>query len=109
VNTLEKSKAVESGPIKLRFYVAGGGLFTRQALANLDLFIGELGEERSIEKEIVDVTDSPEQTLREGVFTTPTLLVTLSSGQLRFIGDLSQRDSILRALKSSLSASVQSG
>ena len=99
MKTVGKGDAVGSGPIKLRFYVAGQGLFTRQALANLDLLISELGEERAVEKEIVDVTSNPEQILREGIFTTPTLLVTLESWQLRFIGDLSQRDSILRALK----------
>ena len=100
MKTGDKGEAVDSRPIKFKFYVAGEGVFTRQALANLDLLIDELDEGRTVEKEIVDVTSNPEQTLREGIFTTPTLLVTLNSSQFRFIGDLSQRDSILQALKS---------
>lgn len=98
MSSQREGKAVDSGPVKLRFYVAGEGLFTRQALANLDLLISELGDERAVEKEVIDVTSNPEHILQEGIFTTPTLLVTLNSWQLRFIGDLSQRDSILRAL-----------
>ena len=100
MKTADKGEALDSRPIKLKFYVAGEGFFTRQALANLDLLIREIGEGRAVEKEVVDVTSHPEQSLREGIFTTPTLLVTLNSSQLRFVGDLSQRDSIIQALKS---------
>lgn len=93
---------MESGLITLRFYVAGDGFFTRQARANLDRLIAELGESIPIEKEITDVTDDPAMALQKGILTTPTLVAILDSKQFRFVGDLSQRDGIIRMLKTSL-------
>ena len=86
--------------VQMRFYVAGKGFFSRQALANLDKLIGELGDLLTINKEVIDVTLDPAVALGKGIFTTPTLVVTVSSRDFRFIGDLSQREQVLEALVS---------
>ena len=83
----------------MRFYVAGEGFFSRQALANLERLIAELGDTQVIEKEVIDVTRDPSVALREGIFTTPTLVVSVSSRDFRFIGDLSHREAVIESLK----------
>ncbi|KJS07727.1 MAG: hypothetical protein VR73_08135 [Gammaproteobacteria bacterium BRH_c0] len=88
--------------LKLTFYIAGSGFFSRAARANLDALVAELGAGTDIEVEIVDVTQAPEVALAKGIFTTPALIANLGSAQLRFIGDLSQREKVLGALRQAL-------
>lgn len=88
--------------ILLTFYIAGSGLFSRAARANLDALVAELGVGTETEVEVIDVTQAPEIALAEGIFTTPTLIANLGSAQLRFVGDLSQREKVLGALRQAL-------
>lgn len=88
--------------LKLTFYIAGSGFFSRAARANLDALVAELGAGTDIEVEIVDVTQTPEIALAKGIFTTPALIADLGSAQLRFVGDLSQREKVLGALHQAL-------
>ena len=91
---------VASAPITLRFYVAGDGYFSRQALANLECLVAELGDDIPVAREVIDVTADPATALKSGILTTPTLIATLDSRQFRFVGDLSEREGIIGTLKS---------
>lgn len=93
-----RTDTTSSAPLRLTFYVAGDGLYSRQALANLDALIAELG--RTVELDIVDVRLHPEAALAESIFATPALIVATGTSRLRFIGDLSQREKVLQSLQS---------
>ena len=88
--------------IQLTFYIAGSGLFSRAARANLDALVAELGTGTDIEVAVIDVTQAPDVALAKGIFTTPTLVADLGSAQLRFVGDLSNREKVLGALRQAL-------
>jgi len=87
---------------KLIFYIAGSGFFSRAARANLDALVAELGAGTDIEVAVIDVTQAPDVALAKGIFTTPTLVADLGSAQLRFVGDLSNREKVLGALRQAL-------
>ncbi len=86
-------------PISLTFYVAGDGYFSRQAKDNLDTLVTWIKETKEVDLKVIDVTRNPEAALSEGVFTTPTLIASLGDVRLRFIGDLSEHDKVITALK----------
>jgi circadian clock protein KaiB len=83
---------------KFQLYVAGDGPHSVQAIANLKELCREYLPERH-EIEIIDVLREPERALHDEVILTP-MLVKLSPAPVRkFIGNLSQRESLQQALE----------
>jgi circadian clock protein KaiB len=82
---------------KFRLYVAGDGLNSTQAIANLTAFCGSLLRDRH-GIEIVDVFREPKRALADGIFMTPTLVKVLPSPARRIVGTLSQIQPLLDAL-----------
>lgn len=85
--------------INLTFYIAGDGQFSRQAKANLEKLIADIQGGAKVSLKVIDVTEKPEAALSEGIFTTPALIAAVDGVSLRFVGDLSQRDKVISALK----------
>lgn len=84
---------------RFRLYVAGDGINSVQAMANLtSLCRTHLQESSSIDIEIVDVFLEPMRALEDGVFMTPTLLKLTPAPTRKIVGTLSQIPSLLAAL-----------
>jgi circadian clock protein KaiB len=82
---------------KFRLYVAGNGLNSAQAIANLTALCGACLLNRH-EVEIVDVFLEPKRALEDGIFMTPTLIKLAPSPTQKIIGTLSQIQPVLQAL-----------
>lgn len=80
-----------------RLYVAGDGLNSAQALANLRTFCREYLSDRH-EIEVVDVFREPQRALAEGIFMTPTLIKLAPFPARRIVGTLSHIQALLQAL-----------
>jgi circadian clock protein KaiB len=96
---MKHADAASVRTINLTFYVAGDGQFSRQAKENLKKLIDEIQGGAEVKLNIVDVTEKPEAALSEGIFTTPALIASMGQMSLRFVGDLSERDKVVTALK----------
>lgn len=82
---------------RFRLYVAGDGLNSAQAAANLAALCRAYLPKRH-EIEVVDVFRQPKRALAEGIFMTPTL-VKLGPLPVRIIvGTLSETEIVLQAL-----------
>ena len=82
---------------KFRLYVAGNGLNSAQAVANLSaLCRAHLPERHHIE--VVDVFRQPERALQDGILMTPTLVKLAPLPVRTIIGTLRQTSSVLLAL-----------
>ena len=82
---------------KFRLYVAGDGLNSGQAVANLRAICdAHLAERHEID--IVDVFREPQRALAEGIFLTPTLVKLSPAPSRRIVGTLSQTQAVLQAL-----------
>ena len=83
--------------LKFRLFVAGDGLNSAQALANLTaLCQAQLPGRHEIE--VVDVFKDPQRALADGVFMTPTLIKLAPSPVRRIVGTLSRTQTVLQAL-----------
>jgi circadian clock protein KaiB len=82
---------------KFQLYVAGDGPHSVQAIANLNELCREYLSERH-EIEIVDLLSEPERALYDEVMLTPMLVKLLPAPVRKCIGNLSQREFLLRAL-----------
>jgi circadian clock protein KaiB len=83
---------------KFQLYVAGDGPHSVQAIANLNAFCREFLSERH-EIEIIDLLLEPERALYDEVMLAPMLVKLLPAPVRKFIGNLSQRESLLQALE----------
>jgi circadian clock protein KaiB len=83
---------------KFQLYVAGDGPHSVQAIANLNEICREFLSERH-EIEIIDLLREPERALHDEVMPTPMLVKLSPAPVLKFIGNLSQRESLLQALE----------
>ena len=82
---------------KFRLYVAGDALNSAQALSNLAaLCLAHLPDRHEIE--VVDVFKDPMRALADGIYMTPTLVKLGPSPIRRFVGTLSQTQTVLLAL-----------
>ena len=85
------------GMYRFRLYVAGDGLNSAQALANLTaLCHAHLRDQHIIE--VIDVYKHPQRALDDGIFMTPTLLKLAPMPIRKIVGTLSQVQSVLQAL-----------
>lgn len=80
-----------------RLYVAGDGVNSIQAVANLTALCKVHLPDR-YEIEIVDVFRHPSRALADGIFMTPTLIKIAPSPSRRVVGSLSQERVLLNAL-----------
>jgi circadian clock protein KaiB len=83
---------------KFQLYVAGDGTHSVQAIANLNELCREYLSERH-EIEIIDLLSEPERALHDQIMLTPMLVKLLPAPVRKFIGNLSQREFLLRALE----------
>jgi len=80
-----------------RLYTAGRSINSAQALENLHALCRDhLPDNHEIE--VLDVLREPDRALTDGILVTPTLLRIAGGPELRIIGNLSQRETILAAL-----------
>ena len=85
------------GMFRFRLYVAGDGLNSAQALANLTaLCRAHLPQQHLIE--LVDVFKDPQRALADGIFLTPTLLKLSPKPVCMIVGTLSHAQPVLQAL-----------
>ena len=83
--------------VELRLYVAGDEANSQHAVANLQEICRRYLPGRH-NLEIVDVLAEPSRALQDGIILTPTL-VRLSPPRVRILGNLSERDKVLNALR----------
>ena len=86
--------------IKLTLYIAGTNRYSLQACANLRSLIDAL--EPGLETEVIDVVQQPELALSQGIFAIPALISVVRGSRMLFIGDLSERERVLSALRGAL-------
>lgn len=83
--------------IQLRLYISGDSELSERAALNARAFCAtELAD--GYDLEIVDVIARPDVADRDGVVTTPTLVLRSASPPRRLIGDLSDRARIAKHL-----------
>lgn len=89
--------AMRTRELSLRLFVAGDSPDSTIAIANLGaLFPNDRGE--AVEIEIVDVQRDPARAARDRIMLTPTLLKLSPSPACRILGNLKNRDALLRLL-----------
>jgi len=88
--------ALEPG-LSLRLFVAGNSPDSSLAVANLEALFPK-GESTPVKIEIVDVQREPARAARDQIVVTPTLLKLSPSPSLRILGNLKNRQALLRLL-----------
>jgi len=88
----------EAGKGELRLYVTGQTLLSLRAIENLEWFMSEeLGDLYACE--VVDVLERPDLAEQDGIFATPALVRRSPRPVRKLIGDLSNRELVLRSLR----------
>jgi len=82
---------------RLHLYVAGITLRSQRALTNIKAICHKHLEGR-YDLQVTDIFQSPEEVAESGVVATPTLVKTSPPPVRRFIGDLSDTESIVKGL-----------
>lgn len=82
---------------KFRLYVAGDGLNSVQAVANLSAFCQTHLPDRH-EIDVVDVFRDPKRALEDGIFMTPTLIKLAPLPVRRIVGSLNHTQALLQAV-----------
>ena len=83
--------------LSLRLFVARDSPDSATALANLEALFPP-GRSSRVEIEIVDVQRYPARAARDGILLTPTLLKVSPSPPCRILGNLRNREALLRLL-----------
>ena len=83
--------------LQVRLYVAGDSPNSARALANLRAAIAELAGAPD-DVEIIDVLQTPERGLRDGILVTPMLVRVAPAPERRILGNLSDRAALLGML-----------
>lgn len=84
-------------PYRLRLFVAGSTVRSRQAIENLRRICREQLD-GDVDLEVVDIYQQPELAERYQVIAAPTLVKLLPLPVRRIIGDLSETERVLRGL-----------
>jgi circadian clock protein KaiB len=87
----------EQRGLSLRLFVAGDSPDSSAAIVNLKGLFPN-GASSQAEVEIVDVQREPARGAREGILVTPTLLKLSPAPTCRILGNLKNRDALLRLL-----------
>ncbi|MCS4504832.1 Circadian clock protein KaiB [wastewater metagenome] len=80
--------------LSLRLYVAGDGPNSREAIANLEAIRRDYLAV-PCEVEIIDVFETPQRALEEGVLLTPMLVVERAGSREMIVGSLSEPGRVL--------------
>lgn len=88
---------VEHGKYLLRLYVAGASSRSFRAIANIKVICEEYLFE-NYHLEIIDLYQQPSLAATEQIVASPTLVKKLPLPPCRLVGDLSDKDRLLRAL-----------
>jgi circadian clock protein KaiB len=96
-STARAPGAATAALVILVLYIAEGGPNSIQALANLQAICDE-HLKGNFRLEIIDVLESPQRALADGIVVTPSLSKLSPSPARRIIGNLSDKSSVLRAL-----------
>jgi circadian clock protein KaiB len=83
--------------VVLRLYIVGGAPNSVQAVANLEAICREHLKE-GYRLEVVDVLEQPRRALAEGVLVTPSLAKLSPRPVANVVGNLSDRNKVVRAL-----------
>jgi circadian clock protein KaiB len=83
--------------VVLRLYIVGGAPNSVQAVANLEAICREHLKE-GYRLEVVDVLEHPRRALAEGVLVTPSLAKLSPRPVANVVGNLSDRNKVVRAL-----------
>ena len=84
------------GLFRFRLYVAGDGLNSARAIANLNTICQTYLPDRH-EIEIVDVYQEPQRALADAIFMTPTLVKIAPTPKRTIVGTLSDVPTVLQA------------
>ena len=96
------SARLDEGPMlfevqrRLELYVAGNTLSSRIAAQNLDLLRTCVAD--GVTVSVVDVLEDPKKAFQQGIFVTPSLIARDGPRQSLILGDLSDRDLVMRSL-----------
>lgn len=93
----DDGKAPDLPSHRLRLFVAGSTVRSRQAIENLRRFCAEQLNGK-VDLEVVDIYQQPELAERYQIIAAPTLVKLLPLPVRRIIGDLSQTERVLRGL-----------
>jgi circadian clock protein KaiB len=94
-------KAAPSGThsgVRLRLYVTGATGRSLRAMANIKTICREYFDEKQIDLKIVDLYLNPSSARAHQIFVAPTLIKELPLPACRIIGDLSEKDRVVRSL-----------
>jgi circadian clock protein KaiB len=87
----------KKGLFRFQLYVAGDGLNSARAIANLSTICqAHLPDRHTIE--IVDVYQHPERALADAIFMTPTLVRLAPGPEIKIVGTLSDVPIVLQSL-----------
>ena len=91
-------RRAQRGHHVLRLFIAGNGANSRQALANLRRLCQEHLDGRSA-IEVVDVLKDYQAAVRENILVTPTLILIAPRPRVTILGNLSDSQKVLAALR----------
>jgi len=103
----DSSSAPNGAAFVLTLYVTGQGARSQRAVANLRSLCDGLGE--LCELTVIDVLERPQMAEDERVLATPTVIRRLPLPPLRLIGDMSERDKVVRWLDLPLPVAAAEG
>jgi circadian clock protein KaiB len=86
-----------SAPLRLCLYVAGSSPNSVAAIHNLRAALSHLPE-HAIDLEVIDILVDPARAAHDGVLLTPMLVKLEPPPERRVLGNLSNREELLRAL-----------
>lgn len=89
--------AAREGALTLRLFVAGDSPDSAVAVANLKALFPS-HQRANVAIEIVDVQREPARAARDAIMVTPTLLKLSPAPRCRILGNLRNRDALLRLL-----------
>jgi len=92
---------------KLRLYVTGRSAQSQQAINNLRAVL-DSAHQCEYDVEVVDVLEHPELAEKDKILATPTLVKMRPEPIRKIVGDLSERDKVVRSLDLVLSAEAAS-
>jgi len=98
----KKTKRSASAPavttiVVMRLYIANNAPNSRRAVANLEAICKEHLKD-NFRLEIIDVLETPQRALADGILVTPSLTKVSPSPAAKIVGNLSDRGSVLHAL-----------
>lgn len=92
-----RTTAATDNKLDLCLYIAGNAPNSQLAIDNLATICDEFLAGR-FQLEVIDVLNTPLRALADGVLVTPSLAVTSAHSAVRIIGNLNDRNSVLRAM-----------